>query len=237
VELLSRSVLGIDRPLRSLLAAGASICGVSAVASVAASVDAGENDVAYAAGTILLFDAVTILAFPWLGHVLGLSDRVFGVWAGLSMFSTGPVVAAGMAYSPVAGQWATLTKLARNALLGVVIVAYSLAHARASRDGPSGQSRDAGQRAWTVLCSLPVFLLGFLVVSGLASGGVFGGETVRSIEHARSWLFTVAFVGLGTELDAEAVRGVGLRPIVATAAALLTAALLSLALIGVVLGP
>jgi uncharacterized integral membrane protein (TIGR00698 family) len=220
-----------------LLAAGASICGVSAVVGVGGSVDADETDVAYAAATILLFDAITIVAFPWLGHLLAMPDRVFGVWAGLSMFSTGPVIAAGMAYSPAAGQWATLTKLTRNALLGVVIVGYSVAAARRGGEehGPE-RARTLRHRAGTIIENLPVFLVGFLVVSLLASAGVLGAEAVRSLERATAWLFAIAFVGLGTELDADAIRGVGLRPILVTGGALVTAAVLSFVLVGWLLG-
>jgi uncharacterized integral membrane protein (TIGR00698 family) len=238
VEVVASRVLAIDRPLRSLIAAGASICGVSAVVGVGGSVDADENDIAYAAGTILLFDAITIVTFPWLGHLLALPDRVFGIWAGLSMFSTGPAVAAGMAFAPEAGQWATLTKLTRNALLGVVIVGYSVLDARSDQRRSSGDThRSIRGMAQTLLANLPAFLVGFLVVSVLASSGFLAAETVRSLERATGWLFTIAFVGLGAELDLDAIRGVGLRPVIVTATALLAAAVVSLALIGAILGP
>jgi uncharacterized integral membrane protein (TIGR00698 family) len=228
VELLAGRLFDVERPLRSLLAAGTSICGVSAVVGVGGSVDADENAIAYAAATILLFDAVTIVAFPWFGHGVGMPERIFGIWAGLSMFSTGPVVAAGMSYSPEAGQWATLTKLTRNALLGAVIVGYSVLHAscnRANHRTVSGVGR-------TLVANLPVFLLGFLVVSVLASVGILEARTVANLERATTWLFTVAFVGLGTELDADAVRGVGFRPILVAGGALFVAAVVSFVLVG-----
>jgi uncharacterized integral membrane protein (TIGR00698 family) len=236
VEVLAGWLFDVDRPLRSLLAAGASICGVSAVVGVGGSVDADENAIAYAAATILLFDAITIVAFPWVGHAFGISDRVFGVWAGLSMFSTGPVVAAGMAYSPVAGQWATLTKLTRNALLGAVIVGYSVLHAGRHRADAADGHRSAVGVGRTLVANLPVFLVGFLVVSVLASVGVLGSETVTDLERATTWLFTVAFVGLGTELDADALDGVGIRPVLVAGGALVVAALVSFALVGWAIG-
>jgi len=77
----------------------------------------GGSAITFAAATVLLFDAVTLVAFPIAGEWLGLTGRQFGVWAGVSMFSTGPVAAAGFAHSTEAGQWATVTKLARNSLL------------------------------------------------------------------------------------------------------------------------
>jgi len=75
--------------------AGASICGVSAVVAIGRVLDARGSAITFAAATVLLFDAVTLVAFPIAGEWLGLTGRQFGVWAGVSMFSTGPVAAAG----------------------------------------------------------------------------------------------------------------------------------------------
>jgi len=61
----------------------------------ARALDARGSAITFAAATVLLFDAVTLVAFPIAGEWLGLTGRQFGVWAGVSMFSTGPVAAAG----------------------------------------------------------------------------------------------------------------------------------------------
>ncbi|WP_205254495.1 MULTISPECIES: YeiH family protein [Halorussus] len=141
-ESLARG-LDLQRRLGSLVAAGASVCGVSAVVAVAGAVRADEEQVAYATSAILVFDAVTLFAYPVLGGVLGLPDRVFGIWAGLTMFSTGPVTAAGFAYSDVAGQWATVAKLARNVLIGGLVVGYSILYADRSPDPDASPESDA----------------------------------------------------------------------------------------------
>jgi uncharacterized membrane protein YadS len=134
VELLCRRA-GVRDRAGALVASGAGVCGVSAVVAVAGGVDADETDVAYAVGTVLLYDAVTLVAFPAAGALLALDPRIYGVWAGVSMFSTGPVAAAGFAHSQTAGQWATVTKLVRNALIGAVVVYYSLRFARREATG------------------------------------------------------------------------------------------------------
>lgn len=145
VELLCRWA-GVRERAGALVASGAGVCGVSAVVAVAGGVDADEADIAYAVGTVLLYDAVTLVAFPAAGALLALDGQTFGVWAGVSMFSTGPVAAAGFAHSEVAGQWATVTKLVRNALIGVVVVYYSLRFARRGSPTPgepAGTTADA----------------------------------------------------------------------------------------------
>ncbi|APW96279.1 hypothetical protein CHINAEXTREME_00220 [Halobiforma lacisalsi AJ5] len=228
VELLSRTVAGADlsERLGSLLAAGSSICGVSAIVAVAGAIRARESEIAYAAATILLFDAITVVAYPIVGDLLGLSDVVFGVWAGVSMFSTGPVVAVGFAHSEAAGQWATMTKLARNALIGLVVVGYASYYARADADGAT-----AGFSPRLLWDEFPKFVLGFLALVALSSAGVFSPAQQASIENAYNWLFVLAFVGLGTEIELTELRSTGLTPVLVVLAALVLASALSLAVL------
>lgn len=206
-EIVGRYTFSIDNRLSSLLAAGTSICGVSAVAAVAGSIGADEETIAYAAGTILLFDAVTLAIYPLVGSVIAIPDQVFGVWAGVSMFSTGPVVAAGFVHSEVAGQWATVTKLIRNSLIGLVVLIYATYYAR---KGPS-----ANAEITTLLQEFPNFVFGFFIMAFVASTGVLSAGQVTTIENASNWLFLIAFVGLGAELQRSVFAKVGFRPIAA----------------------
>jgi len=195
---------GVEPTTRSLLSAGASVCGVSAVLAVAGSISADEADITYAAGTVLLFDAATLLVFPTVGVALGLPDPVYGVWAGLSLFSTGPAAAVGFAVSDVAGQWATVTKLVRNTFIGVLAVGYAVHHATAGGDRP---------RVREVWYRFPKFLIGFVVVVLIANAGLLDAGARASLGTVSDWLFTVAFVGLGMDLNPRRLRATGLAPI------------------------
>ncbi|WP_436348028.1 YeiH family protein [Natronorubrum sp. FCH18a] len=220
VELLARNVFGLPARFGSLLAAGASICGVSAIVGVAGAIRAREEHIAYAAATVLLFDAITIVVYPLIGDLLGLSGRVFGIWAGLSMFSTGPVVAVGFAHSELAGQWATVTKLSRNALIGVVVLGYASHYAR-----HEGGGRPSLRTLWD---EFPTFVLGFLVLALVASLGVFSPAQQRSIENAYDWLFVLAFVGLGTEIRLADLRTTGVTPAIVVLVAFLATSAITL---------
>ena len=215
---------GVDRQTRALLASGASVCGVSAVLAVASSIDGDEAAVAYAVGTVLLFDAVTLVAFLVAGAVLGLSDRVFGVWAGLSLFSTGPAAAAGFAVSETAGQWATVTKLARNAFIGVVAVTYAVSH--------TGRGRTDAAEVWT---RFPKFVVGFLLVAALTNAGVLDAAARDAVSTVGDWLFTLAFVGLGVELNPRRLRLAGARPVAVVLAHFLTVTALAFLAVGTLL--
>lgn len=250
VEALSRWPFALPRRSGSLLAAGASICGVSAVVAVARGIDADRETLAYAAGAILLFDAVTLVVFPAVGGLLDLPDRVFGVWAGLAMFSTGPVAAAGFAHSPAAGKWATFTKLVRNAFIGALAVGYSLAYLRRDRlaggdgggdggpdveggpesGGPVGDGGSPGGLSPVAIWEqFPKFLVGFLVVVAVANAGVVSPAGLSAVETVSEWLFAVAFVGVGFSIRIEEMRRAGLAPVAVLLVYLVLASALTLA--------
>lgn len=201
VEALSRS-LALNARLGSLLAAGSSICGVSAIAATAPACNANETEVAHAAATILLFDAVTLAIFPVIGQILHLESQFYGIWIGLSMFSTGPVAAAGFAHSPIAGKWATMTKLARNALIGAVAMWYSFRYV--------GQNSSSIKQIWT---DFPKFLLGFILLAVLTNSSVIPDAVVDSIAEISDALFLLAFAGLGFEIQLKGMRDAGIAPI------------------------
>jgi len=203
-EAVARLWFRLDGVAPSLLAAGASICGVSAVVAIGRVLDARGATLTFAAATVLLFDAITLVAFPIVGEWLGLSSRTFGVWAGLSMFSTGPVAAAGFTHSPEAGQWATVTKLARNALLGGVAIGYSTLYAARSATDPEAR------RLWA---EFPKFLIGFLLVAAVTNAGILSPAAIAAIGAVADGLFLVAFVGLGLSIRIRELETVGLAPV------------------------
>jgi len=219
VELVGRVGFGLADGRRSLLAAGASVCGVSAVLAVAAGLDVEDADVTYAVATVLLFDAVTLVAFPLVGTALGLEGKAFGVWAGLSLFSTGPTAAVGFAVSETAGEWATVTKLVRNAFIGALAVAYAV------RGADATPGRSSAGELWL---RFPKFLVGFLAVVAVANAGVLPDAVRASVVSTSDWLFALAFVGLGLDMDLGRLRAAGLRPALLVAAHLLAVSALAL---------
>lgn len=203
VEFLSRYVFGLSGQTPALLATGSSICGVSAVLAVAGTINASESDIAYATATILVFDAITLVAFPLAGNFLNMSSVEFGIWSGLSMFSTGPVAAAGFTFSQTAGEWATLTKLTRNSLIGLVVLGYSFFY---SFDD------DGTVSLRTFWKQFPKFLIGFFIVAFIANLPGIPAGFVNTLGTMSDWLFILAFVGLGCGIRAQGIRQTGIRP-------------------------
>ncbi|HMF54075.1 MAG TPA: putative sulfate exporter family transporter, partial [Edaphobacter sp.] len=116
--------------LTTLLAVGSSICGVSAIIATQGAIDADEDDSATAIAAILALGAISLFAFPLIGHTLHMSDHAYGLWAGLAVDNTAEATAAGALYSDAAGKYAVLAKTCRNALIGFVVLAYAIQWSR-----------------------------------------------------------------------------------------------------------
>ncbi|MBQ7088369.1 MAG: putative sulfate exporter family transporter, partial [Clostridia bacterium] len=67
--------LGLNWKLSNLISAGTGICGGSAIAAIAPTIDAEDSDVAYAMSATFLFDMAMIVLFPIMGRALGMTDQ------------------------------------------------------------------------------------------------------------------------------------------------------------------
>ena len=59
--------LGLNWKLSNLISAGTGFCGGSAIAAIAPTIDADDNDIAYAMSATFLFDMAMIILFPIMG--------------------------------------------------------------------------------------------------------------------------------------------------------------------------
>jgi uncharacterized integral membrane protein (TIGR00698 family) len=211
--------------LTSLLAMGSSICGVSAIIAGQGAIEADDEDAAFAIAAILALGAFGLFAYPALGRLLGMSDQAFGLWAGLAVDNTAEATAAGALYSEAAGKVAVLTKTTRNATIGFVVLAFAVYWAG------RGEARPVEGKAAFLWQKLPKFVLGFLLVSALATAGSFSAPQLQSLGNLSRWAFLLTFAGVGLRTDLRALRRQGLRPFVVGAIAELAVSAVTLALV------
>ncbi len=194
--------------LVSLLAIGSSICGVSAILATQSAIDADEEDVSCAVAAILALGAISLVLFPLIGHALHLSDRAYGLWAGLAVDNTAESTAAGAIYSDAAGKMAVLAKTCRNSLIGFAVLGYAAWWA--SR----GQAERVTNKAAFLWRKFPKFILGFLLISLLASVGFFTRAQAVSIGNLSRWAFLLAFAGVGLRSNLRELGKQGARPFI-----------------------
>ena len=90
--------LGLPPRLGTLIAAGTSICGVTAIVSTAPAIDADEREVAYAVANVVAFGLFGMLAYPYLAHALLPRSETVGLFLGTAVHDTSQVVGAALTY-------------------------------------------------------------------------------------------------------------------------------------------
>jgi uncharacterized integral membrane protein (TIGR00698 family) len=211
--------------LTSLLAIGSSICGVSAIIAAKGAINAKDEDASFAIAAILALGAIGLFAFPVVGHLLGMSDHAYGLWAGLAIDNTAEATAAGNLWSDQAGKIAVLAKTTRNATIGFVVLAYAIYWAA------RGEARTVENKAVFLWNKFPKFVLGFIAVSLLATFGAFSKEQVADIANLSRWAFLLTFAGVGLSTDLREMRKQGLYPFVVGAAGELGIAVVTLGIV------
>ena len=179
----------------------------------------------YALAAILALGAISLFTFPLIGHSLHLSDKAYGLWAGLAVDNTAEATAAGALYSDAAGKVAVLAKTTRNALIGFVVLAYALYWA--SR----GEAQAIGNKAAFLWRKFPKFVLGFLLISLLATLAVFTKPQLTSLANLSRWAFLLTFAGVGLRTNLRELGKQGWRPFAVGAIGEVFIALVTLGLV------
>src|SRR5271155_15685 len=192
--------------LTTLLAVGSAVCGVSAIIATQGAIEADEEDSSFAIAAILALGALSLFTFPLIGHWLHLSDHAYGLWAGLAVDNTAEATAAGALYSDAAGKLAVLAKTTRNAMIGFVVLAYAIYWAS------QGQAKTVKNKAAFLWQKFPKFVLGFLLISVLATYHFFNKDQVTALANLSRWAFLLTFAGVGLRTNFNQMRKQGLRP-------------------------
>ena len=226
--------------LTTLLAVGSSICGVSAIIATQGAIDADEDDSATAIAAILALGAISLFAFPLIGHALHMSDHAYGLWAGLAVDNTAEATAAGALYSDAAGKYAVLAKTCRNALIGFVVLAYAIQWSRRGLANAATE-KQLENKASFLWKKFPKFVLGFLFISLLATLGAstnpsiaalgFNKAQLLALGNLSRWAFLLTFAGVGLRTDLKSLFKQGARPFIVSAVGEIVIAILTLGLI------
>jgi uncharacterized membrane protein YadS len=197
-----------------VVAATTALCGVPSAVATAAACQAKKKDLALAVG-ITLIGAVLFGIFLPLGIKLtGLDAIVGAAWLGGAIGSSG-------AYSgPGAEQAAAAILTIKNVLIGLTALFLAVYSATKTEDDLAPPPSRAG----AIWHHFPKFMVGFIgasLVSSLILAPVLGPAVVEEeilgamTRTLREWLFCLAFVSIGLELDFRDLAGqvIGGKPI------------------------
>jgi uncharacterized integral membrane protein (TIGR00698 family) len=189
-------LLSVGKKSAFLISAGTAICGGSAIAAVGPIADASEEEMAVSLGSVFILNSVALFLFPVVGYAFHMTQSQFGLWSALAIHDTSSVVGATAKYGPTALAVGTTVKLAR----ALWIVPLSLVTAITLK------SKARIQWPWFILffclaallnTTLPAFAPAFSILNRMGKIGL-----------------TVTLFLIGTGLNKETLKQVGIRPLV-----------------------
>ncbi len=194
--------MDIDQRLTILITTGTSICGGSAIAAVGPAIGATREEMSVSLATVFVFNAVALYIFPLIGHLVGLSEHQFGIWAALAIHDTSSVVGATASYGPLALHEATVLKLAR----AFWILPLALLAPLAVRSKPGALGNGRLPIPWFI----GLFVLAAIVRSFAATNTMHWFDTTA--RAGRTALVLTLFL-IGTSVTRDQLRSVGFRPL------------------------
>lgn len=197
-------LFGLDEKLRAVMASALSICGVSAAIASAGSVGAKREHLTYVITLVCLFALPMMVLIPMAANALNLPHTVAGAWAGNNIDTTAAVTGAGQLIGKDALSIASIVKMAQNTLIGVAAFLLALYFAF------KGQAKPKPVELWN---KFPKFVIGFVIVSVIATLGYMTKAEISNISAITKWCLCLAFVSIGMGFSFKEMRTVGGKPL------------------------
>jgi uncharacterized integral membrane protein (TIGR00698 family) len=191
----------LSSDLALLVAVGTAICGGSAIAAVAVVIRSKPQDTTLALTIVFLLNAVALVIFPPLGHLIGFSQREFGIWSALAIYDTSSVVGAAMSYGKEALAIATTVKLTRA--LWIVPVAFAAGYLGSRPASPDAPARRR--------LPIPLFIVGFIAMAAIFTYAAPLAAYRAPVANGARHLFAATLFLIGAGFSIHAVRSMGLR--------------------------
>ena len=203
----------ISEELSLLIAVGTSICGATAIAALAPSINAKKTEVTYAITNITIFGLFAMFFYPIISNSLFLNDSLsVGLFLGSSIHETAQVAGSAMIYSTQyqnkdVVEIATVTKLLRNTLM-IFVIPY-LAQKTVLRKKKKNQIAEI----------FPYFVLGFIAFGVIRTiGDYFFVDInywkifIKLTKYVAEFLLITSMSAIGYNTALRNFKELGLKP-------------------------
>jgi len=205
-------LFGMNWKLSGLISAGTGICGASAIAAIAPTIDAEAKDIAYSISATFIFDILMVILFPIAGRYFGMSDLGFGLWAGTAVNDTSSVVATGYAFSDAAGSFAIIVKLTRTLSIVPAVLIFSYINEKLKTK--NANENDGTKEKVNIKNIFPWFILMFLGVVGIKSLGLISQSLSLNIATISKFFMIMSLGAIGLNTNFKEVSKSGFLPMV-----------------------
>jgi len=194
--------------MTALLAAGFSMCGVSACIAISPMVRSKSEEVAYAIAVSVTFGLFCLFVLPFIGRWLSMSNDAFGLLSAAGVPNSNQVIATGFNYSFAAGRVAGFTNIGRLVLIpaGVLFIYFMTL---------GKELRASSVSFWQVLKEkFPIFIFGFAIVWALNCLKAWPVPASEAMGRVMEWFFALSFVGLGLQTKLSDLKKAGAKGLV-----------------------
>ena len=167
---------------------------------------------------IFFFNVLAALIFPTLGNIIGFSvtsGEAFGIFAGTAVNDTSSVVAAGYAFSEIAGDFATMVKLTRTLSIIPTVIVFALIGVRVKRKEAALAGKTSDAKANVKFTKLfPWFILGFVALAMINSTGYVPAAVSHGAKDISKFLMVTALGAIGLNTSFKDMKKSGIRPMI-----------------------
>lgn len=215
-------VFRLDKRFAATLAAGGSICGVSASIAIGSSVKAEKHHVSIAISLVILWSIILIFVLPIAIKAFSILPGPAGAWIGTAALADAPGVAAAAAVNEQAIKTFTLMKVVgRDMFIGIWCFIMALFSVTTWEKRYEGTKPNAAE----IWIRFPKFVIGLIVASIIitiltasadaATSKAISTNIIDPIVELRNWAFIFTFLSIGLTSRFKELASVGWKPFAA----------------------
>lgn len=189
-------IFKLDKQLSYLLSVGTGICGGSAIAATSPIVKPSTKQISLALAIVFTLNSVALFVYPFIGHILHLTQEQFGLWCAVGIHDTSSVVGAASKYGDEALKIATTVKLARALwIIPVSIITMFIFKSKGSK------------------IKIPWFIGWFILAILLNTYFPFFDSFSSIVTVAAKSGLNVTLFLIGSTLSLQTLKTIGLKPL------------------------
>jgi len=195
--LLVSRFFNIDNKFALMLGIGNGVCGASAIGATKGIVKAKEDEVGISVAVVNFLGTIGIFLVPFIALLLGFDDTKAGILVGNTLQAVGQAVAGGFAISETSGQVSTVVKMGRVLMLTPLIIILLYVYSSTNNNDKSSKN---------ILKNIPLFIVGFIVLSIIATLQVLPENIVNIISMISKYALIIAMAAIGLKISFSSIK-------------------------------
>ena len=190
------SLLKVEKKHLFLLISGTAICGGTAMVALASIIKSKKEELASSITIVFLLNLFAIIAFPFIGEAIGLSQRQFGIFVALTIHDTASVIGSASIFGNEALEIATIMKLGRTLWI-IPLLLLSSWYFNVRKES----------------LDFPYFILLFIFFVIAGSFFIFEDSWILFFKNTSKIFLSLGLFFIGTEISFNAIKHISLKPV------------------------